>query len=140
MINFRRYAFLSVLVHLMFLFGLLNGCGTKKPTVVEESLKNPTSNIGHENFLGNCADCHDAERRPVAADLVIEKHGLGADCVSCHTFPDFKVPKPELIAHTPPPPKCLGCHDRVTEKTVHPARGECANCHQFPSGWTPVYP
>ncbi|MBC7532389.1 MAG: hypothetical protein H7318_12490 [Oligoflexus sp.] len=121
----------------LLLWTLLSACGNKQPTVVDESQKNPKSSISHVNLTSNCAQCHEPDRKAPAVDLVTVQHGLGADCSDCHAFPVFTVIKAEAKTHVPPPKACMGCHDRVTAKTSHVARGECAGCHRFGAAWAP---
>jgi len=135
--RFEKPSLLLLFIHFLLILGVTGACG-KKPAVEEEGLKNPFDNIGHVNFLGDCADCHETERKAPAVDLNITvAHGFGKDCSECHTFPVFGNLKAELIAHNPPPTQCMGCHNRITENTQHPPFGECASCHRFTSGWAP---
>lgn len=122
---------------LMILLVLAPNCGTKQPKVADESQKNPKTSLTHLNLKTGCQDCHEAERPAPYEDLVSIKHGEGAACESCHTWPSFKAVVPSLKAHNPYPTQCLGCHSRALEMSTHGAQGDCKACHRFPM-WSPA--
>lgn len=128
---------LLALLGCSLLWALFYACGGSKPAVVDETQKNPSTSISHVNLTSNCADCHEADRKAPAVDLITVTHGLGADCSGCHAFPVFATIKAEAKLHSPPPTICMGCHDLITEKATHPPYGECAACHQFGPAWVP---
>ena len=134
---FKIFAHWQVIVGSLLLWTFVSACGSKQPAVVDEGLKNPTSSISHVNLTSKCAECHEPDREPDVVDLVTVKHGLGADCSDCHSFPAFATIKAEVKAHSPAPTYCLGCHDLVKEKAPHVKRGDCYPCHQFGANWTP---
>ncbi|MBC7659318.1 MAG: hypothetical protein H7249_06380 [Chitinophagaceae bacterium] len=123
---------------------MIVSCGTKQPAVVDQTLKNPTNSLSHVNLTSNCQRCHEAERPAPNVDIVLATnaplsvaHGLGGDCLQCHSFGQFTNVNAFAKGHNPPPKACMGCHSRARQKTVHVPRGECVTCHSFGAAWVP---
>ncbi len=84
-----------------------------------------------------CKDCHGLD----AIEPVAENHGLGYECLDCHTITslvDFEDEKPETTGHTFPEgfnPDCSSCHDISLD--AHNVWGtttdNCIICHDSAS-------
>jgi hypothetical protein len=83
----------------------------------------------HGAFITNCALCHE-EHRPAPIDG--KAHGSGADCVSCHKYPQWKLSLADGYDHIPLPLACNECHASDRPLAPHVQDGDCASCHTFP--------
>lgn len=85
----------------------------------------PTDTAGdpHNPVPTSCGKCH-------AKDVPAPNHYPAADCVACHTYPDWSVIK--KFPHQPKPATCNSCHEKDRPQNHYGTR-DCARCHNYPT-------
>jgi len=115
-----------MLVFLACVFGL-HHCNVEQPKGNPTSFTHATAAAGQ-----TCESCHNSDRPPPVENY---PHGNNQDCSVCHTSKDdtsgWSPQKP--FNHVPKPASCLPCHIKERPVPPHPASGDCANCHNYPS-------
>ena len=123
-------------------FLLLLACKLEQPGVDEKTQGRPA--FTHFNdFTKSCDECHEPDRKPPVAGVA---HGLGRNCVGCHSPKDDRtgwLPL-TLFTHEPPPKTCYPCHQKERPPPNHPPDGDCALCHRYKNAsgvavWEPFF-
>lgn len=80
----------------------------------------PSDNAALHEGVKSCNGCH-IEKRPIAP------HDQQSDCISCHTYPEWKSSITSL--HNPKPDSCNSCHEKDRPTLPHVAEQDCVGCH-----------
>jgi len=102
-----------------------------------KSWTNVTS-FNHNPMPLSCIECH-SDKRPTTIPHQMGQAGGGtADCVTCHSYPDWKA---TAYDHSDKPTSCKECHGtgindhRPEPKLEHPSANynqlDCVSCHTY---------
>ena len=94
------------------------------------------TNFNHSPMPVSCISCHESKRPRNISPHSTGQLGEKQDCVSCHSFPNWK---PASFNHVVPLTSCIECHrtntkdDRPLPKASHPSavynQIDCIQCH-----------